>query len=191
MGIIRATIDYARCAHFIIMIKQNSVVSMHYTLKDAQGEVLDSSEGQEPLTYLHGAGNIIVGLEEQLLDKKVGDQVNAVVSAEKGYGQPVDALIQTVPKEAFGAEIDKVAVGMRFQAETEQGPVPVVVTAVDETTVTVDGNHPLAGKELHFDVTIADIREATQEEVDHGHIHEAGAQKEGCTDDNCSGSCDS
>ena len=144
---------------------------MHYNLKDAQGEQLDSSEGQEPLVYLQGAGNIIVGLEEQLLGKAVGDSVNAVVSAEKGYGEPLEALVQTVPKEAFGDEIDNVEVGMRFQAETEQGPVPVVVTAVDDKTVTVDGNHPLAGKELHFDVTITDIREASAEEIEHGHVH--------------------
>lgn len=156
------------------MIKQNSVVTMHYELKDAQGEVLDSSEGQEPLTYLHGAGNIIVGLEEQLLGKAVGDKVEAVVSPEKGYGQPVDALIQVVPKEAFGAEVDNVAVGMRFQAETEQGPVPVVVTAMDDANVTVDGNHPLAGKELHFNVTISEVRDASAEEIEHGHVHGAG-----------------
>ena len=160
------------------MIKQNSVVSMHYNLKDAQGEQLDSSEGQEPLVYLQGAGNIIVGLEEQLLGKAVGDKVNAVVSAEKGYGEPLEALVQTVPKEAFGAEIDNVEVGMRFQAETEQGPVPVVVTAVDEKTVTVDGNHPLAGQELHFDVTITDIRDATAEEIEHGHVHNEAPQEQ-------------
>lgn len=159
------------------MIKQHSVVTMHYELKDAAGEVLDSSAGQEPLTYLHGAGNIIVGLEEELLGKAIGDQVLAVVSAEKGYGQPVDALIQTVPKEAFGEEIDKVEVGMRFQAETEQGPVPVVVTAMDSDTVTVDGNHPLAGKELHFNVSIEEIRDASQEEIDHGHVHGPGGHQ--------------
>ena len=151
---------------------------MHYNLKDAQGEQLDSSEGQEPLVYLQGAGNIIVGLEEQLLGKAVGDKVNAVVSAEKGYGEPLEALVQTVPKEAFGAEIDNVEVGMRFQAETEQGPVPVVVTAVDEKTVTVDGNHPLAGQELHFDVTITDIRDATAEEIEHGHVHNEAPQEQ-------------
>ena len=159
------------------MIKQNSVVTMHYELKNAQGEVLDSSEGQEPLTYLHGASNIIVGLEEQLLGKTAGDNVKAVVSAEKGYGEPVEALIQVVPKEAFGAEVDNIEVGMRFQAETEQGPVPVVVTAVDDKNVTVDGNHPLAGQELHFDVTIAEIRDASQEEIDHGHVHGPGGHE--------------
>ena len=159
------------------MIKQNSVVTINYTLKDAQGEVLDSSEGQEPLVYLHGAKNIIVGLEEALLGKATGDQVSAVVSAEKGYGELIEALIQTVPKEAFGDEIDKVDVGMRFQAETEQGPVPVVVTAMDDSMVTVDGNHPLAGKELHFDVTIADIRDASAEEIEHGHVHGPGGHQ--------------
>ncbi len=156
------------------MIKEHSVVTMHYELKNAEGEVLDSSKGQDPLVYLHGAGNIIVGLEEQLLGKNVGDNITAIVAPEKGYGMPVDALIQTVPREAFGDEIEKVEVGMRFQAETEQGPVPVVVTAMDESTVTVDGNHPLAGQQLHFEVSIAEIREASQEEIDHGHVHGPG-----------------
>ena len=159
------------------MIKLNSVVTMHYELKDAAGEVLDSSKGQDPLVYLHGAGNIIVGLEEQLFGKAVGDSVDAIVAPEKGYGMPVDALIQSVPKEAFGEEIDKVEVGMRFQAETEQGPVPVVVTAMDETTVTVDGNHPLAGKELHFHVNIAEVRDATEEEIEHKHVHGPGGHQ--------------
>ncbi|RBP49620.1 FKBP-type peptidyl-prolyl cis-trans isomerase [Arenicella xantha] len=159
------------------MIKQNTVVTMHYELKNAQGEVLDSSKDQEPLVYLHGAGNIIVGLEEQLEGKTIGDEVNAVVPPEKGYGLPVDALIQTVPREAFGAEIDKVDVGMRFQAETEQGPVPVVVTAMDDTSVTVDGNHPLAGQELHFNVNVSAVREASAEEIEHGHVHGVGGHQ--------------
>ena len=156
------------------MIKQNSVVTMHYELKDDQGEVLDSSKGQDPLVYLHGAGNIIIGLEEELLGKAVGDQIDAVVSPEKGYGMPVEALVQVVPKTAFGEEIDKVEVGMRFQAETEQGPVPVIVTGMDDDNVTVDGNHPLAGKELHFSVSIAEVRDASAEEIEHGHVHGPG-----------------
>ena len=159
------------------MIKQNSVVTMHYELKDSQGEVFDSSKGQDPLVYMHGAGNIIVGLEEELLGKGVGDTLDVVVSPDKGYGMPVDALVQTVPKEAFGEEIDKVEVGMRFQAETEQGPVPVVVTAMDENNVTVDGNHPLAGKELHFNVSISDVRDASAEEIEHGHAHGPGGHQ--------------
>ena len=90
---------------------------------------------------------------------------------------PVDALIQTVPREAFGEAIDDIEVGKRFQAETEQGPVPVIVTAMDETTVTVDGNHPLAGKELHFNVSISDVRDATAEESEHGHAHSPGGHQ--------------
>jgi len=100
-----------------------------------------------------------------------------VVSPEKGYGEPVEALVQVVPKEAFGPEVKDIEVGMRFQAETEQGPVPVVVTAIDDANITVDGNHPLAGQELHFSVTISEIRDASQEEIDHGHVHGPGGHE--------------
>ena len=153
------------------MIKKNSVVTMHYELKGDDGEILDSSQGQEPLVYLHGSNNIIIGLEEQLEGKKVGDSIVAEVAPEKGYGMPVEALVQTVSSEAFGEEIKEIELGMRFQAETEQGPVPVVVTAIEDGMVTVDGNHPLAGKSLFFNVSIADIREASAEEIEHGHVH--------------------
>ncbi|NNC98728.1 MAG: peptidylprolyl isomerase [Gammaproteobacteria bacterium] len=155
-------------------IKQNSVVTMHYELKDAEGELLDSSKGQEPLVYLHGASNIIVGLEEQLEGKQVGDRISARVSPEKGYGMPVEALVQQVPTAAFGDDIAEIEVGMRFQAETEQGPVPVVVKSIVDGMVTVDGNHPLAGKELHFECSISEVREASQEEIEHGHVHGPG-----------------
>jgi FKBP-type peptidyl-prolyl cis-trans isomerase SlyD len=155
-------------------IQKNSVVTMHYELKDAAGEVLDSSSGGEPLVFLHGASNIIVGLEEELEGKSVGETVNAIVSPEKGYGMPVDALVQQVPKAAFGDEIDDIKVGMKFQAETEQGPVPVQVTSIEDDIVTVDGNHPLAGKELHFKCSIAEIRTASAEEIEHGHVHGVG-----------------
>ena len=155
-------------------IKKHSVVTMHYKLKDAQGALLDSSSGQEPLVYLHGSNNIIAGLEEQLEGKKVGDNIMAVVAPEKGYGMPVDALLQEVSFDSFGAEQNKVAVGMRFQAETEQGPVPVVVTAIADGVVTVDGNHPLAGKELHFECSVSKIRKASDEEIEHGHVHGSG-----------------
>ena len=100
--------------------------------------------------------------------------MNAVIQPEKGYGLPEPELIQQVPTDAFGEDLKSVEVGMRFQAETEQGPVPVVVTAVENNMVTVDGNHPLAGQVLHFDVTIEEIREATEEEVAHGHAHGPG-----------------
>ena len=159
------------------MITQNKVVTIHYVLKDDEGRELDSSKGKDPLVYLQGANNIIVGLEEQLEGKNTGDTLDAVISPEKGYGLPVDALIQTVDREAFGDAIDEIEVGKRFQAETEQGPVPVIVTAVDEKTVTVDGNHPLAGKELHFNVSVADVRDATEEELEHGHVHGVGGHQ--------------
>ena len=159
------------------MIKHHSVVSIHYELKNADGDDLDSSKGNGPLVYLQGADNIISGLEEQLMGKAIGDEFDAVIPTEKAYGLPVAALIQTVPRAAFGDEIERVEVGMRFQAETERGPMPVVVTAMDEDTVTVDGNHPLAGQELHFKVSVADVRKATDEEIEHGHAHGPGGHQ--------------
>lgn len=155
-------------------ITQNSAVSFHYTLTDDQGQQIDSSAGQDPLAYLHGAGNIIPGLEKALEGKSVGDQLNVEVSAEEGYGPVQQELIQEVPREAFQG-VDSIEVGMQFEAQTGQGgAVPVTVTAVTDETVTVDGNHPLAGKTLNFDVTIADVREASEEELAHGHIHGPG-----------------
>ncbi len=155
-------------------ITQNSAVSFHYTLTDDQGQQIDSSAGQDPLAYLHGAGNIIPGLEKALEGKSVGDQLNVEVSAEEGYGPVQQELIQEVPREAFQG-VDTIEVGMQFEAQTGQGgAVPVTVTAVTDETVTVDGNHPLAGKTLNFDVTIADVREASEEELAHGHIHGPG-----------------
>ena len=155
-------------------ITQNSAVSFHYTLTDDQGQQIDSSAGQEPLAYLHGAGNIIPGLEKALEGKSAGDQLQGEVSAEEGYGPVQQELIQDVPREAFQG-VETIEVGMQFEAQTGQGgAVPVTVTAVTDETVTVDGNHPLAGKALNFDVTIADVREASAEELEHGHIHGPG-----------------
>ena len=157
-------------------IGKDKVVAIDYTLKNSEGEVIDSSEGGEPMSYLHGAKNIIVGLEQELEGKSVGDDLTVHVKSELAYGERVDALIQEVPKEAFG-ELGEIEVGMRFQAETEQGPVPVMVTDLSDTTVTVDGNHPLAGQDLHFEVSVKEVREATKEELEHGHLHQAGEHK--------------
>lgn len=155
-------------------ITENSAVSFHYTLTDEQGQEIDSSAGQDPLAYLHGAGNIIPGLEKALEGKSIGDQLNVEVSAEEGYGPVQHELIQDVPRSSFQG-VESIEVGMQFEAQTGQGgSVPVTVTAVTDETVTVDGNHPLAGKNLNFDVTIADIREASAEELEHGHIHGPG-----------------
>jgi len=157
-------------------IKENLVVEMHYTLKDDAGNVIDSSEGSAPMPYLHGHGNIIPGLENALTGKAVGDKVEVTVAPEDGYGERVEAMVQEVPKEAFQG-VEDLQVGMRFQAETEGGPVPVVITDVSEETVTVDGNHPLAGVTLNFSVSIENIREASEEELAHGHVHGEGGHQ--------------
>lgn len=155
-------------------ISNNVVASIHYTLKNAEGDVLDSSEGADPLIYLHGAGNIIPGLEKHLDGKQEGDEVSAVVAPEEGYGEKDEALMQSVPRSMFGEGQD-IQVGMRFTAETDQGPVSVAVAAMDDENVVVDRNHPLAGVELHFEVSVASVREATAEEIDHGHVHQGGS----------------
>jgi FKBP-type peptidyl-prolyl cis-trans isomerase SlyD len=138
--------------------------------------VLDSSDGREPLLYLHGAGNIIPGLENALAGKVVGDKVSVSVSPEEGYGQPQDDLVQVVPRESFQG-VDQIDVGMRFQADSSQGPMVVTVTAVDEENVTVDGNHPLAGENLNFDAEVVEVRDASSEEQEHGHPHGPGGHE--------------
>ncbi|MDA9346361.1 peptidylprolyl isomerase [Porticoccaceae bacterium] len=158
-------------------IKENSAVSFHYTLTDDDGQQLDSSAGKEPLAYLHGAGNIIPGLESALKGKSVGDAMIVAVTAAEGYGEVQKELIQEVPRDAFQG-VDSIEVGMQFEAQTGQGgTVPVTVTAVTEEIVTVDGNHPLAGKNLNFDVSIEDVRDATEEELEHGHVHGVGGHE--------------
>lgn len=159
-------------------IAKDSVVLIHYTLKNNQGEVLDSSSGSDPLAYLHGHGNIIPGLESQLVGKNVGDKLSTKIAPADGYGEHDAQMIQQVPKEAFqGAP--EITVGMQFQAEGPDGAQMVTVTAVEAETVTVDGNHPLAGQDLNFDVEIMEIREASAEELSHGHVHGPGGHDHG------------
>lgn len=154
-------------------ITANSAVTFHYTLTDTDGAELDSSAGQEPLAYLHGHGNIIPGLEKALEGKVAGDSLEVAIEAAEAYGEVQQEMIQEVPRSSFEG-IEDLQPGMNFQAETNQGPVPVVVTAVSEETVTVDGNHPLAGKALNFAVTVESVREASADELEHGHIHDEG-----------------
>jgi FKBP-type peptidyl-prolyl cis-trans isomerase SlyD len=154
-------------------ITDKKAVSIHYTLTNDAGEVLDSSAGQEPLTYLHGANNLVPGLEKQLEGKTTGDKLNAAVTPEEGYGDNDPQLIQEVPREMFSG-IDNIEVGMEFHAETEDGPQAVEVIAIEGDTVTIDGNHPLAGITLNFEVEVTDIRDATEEELTHGHVHGVG-----------------
>lgn len=153
-----------------MQISDNKVAIIHYTLTSADGDVIDSSAGADPLTYLHGHGNLIGGLEKALAGKVKGDKLDVVVAPEDAYGNVVEEMIQTVPREAFTG-VESIEVGMRFEASTAGGPVSVVVTAVDADNVTVDGNHPLAGQTLTFAVEVVDVREATEDELSHGHVH--------------------
>lgn len=165
-----------------MQVSEDTVVSMDYTLKDDSGAVIDQSQPGQPLVYLHGHKNIIPGLESQLEGKVAGDSLEARVAPMDGYGEVNPQLEQVVPRERFEG-VDQLSVGMQFQANTEQGPVSVRITKVEGDSVTVDGNHPLAGKHLNFSVTIQDVREATQTEKDHGHVQ---VESSGC----CGGGSD-
>lgn len=155
-------------------VEKNKVVSIAYQVRTAEdGVLVDEAVIEAPLSYLQGADNLITGLEKALEGKAIGDVLDVEVSAAEAYGDFNDALVQNVPKEVF-AGTDELEVGMRFLADTDQGSVPVIITAIDGDTVTVDGNHTLAGQDLKFHVEIVDIRDATEEELKHGHVHGAG-----------------
>ena len=159
-----------------MIVDDNHVVNIHYTLKNTKGEVLDSSEGAAPLAYIQGIGNLIPGLEKQLHGKKAGDTLVAIVAAGDAYGEYDAAMLHVVPKSGFQSADGEEGpeVGLQVQLETEQGIVIATVTAVEGENVTLDLNHPLAGEELHFDVEIIDVRPATKTELDHGHVHGEG-----------------
>lgn len=154
-------------------IDNNLVVSIHYTLKDDQGNILDQSTEGFPLPYLHGAGNIIPGLENALLGKTVGDKFSVNIPAAQAYGEYNPELVETVPAEMFQG-VDKIEVGMQFQAQTDHGVQIVTVKAIEDNQIVVDGNFPLAGQDLNFDVEVIEIREASAEELEHGHVHGVG-----------------
>jgi FKBP-type peptidyl-prolyl cis-trans isomerase SlyD len=150
-------------------IADNDVVTFHYTLKDEADKVIDSSAGGEPLAYVHGHGNIVPGLERELSGKSVGDRLQVRVPAAEGYGEYDRALVQKVPRRALKG-IDDLRVGLRLQA----GHQAVTVTHIAGDMVTLDGNHPLAGQNLNFDVEITAVRAATEEELAHRHVHGDG-----------------
>lgn len=153
------------------VIADGKVVSIHYTLTGADGELYDSSKGADPLDYLHGARNIVPGLESGLLGKAVGESVQLRLAPEEGYGARDPKGIQRVPREAFPDDIE-LEPGMQFSAEDESGGNATIwIAAIDGETVTIDQNHPLAGKTLCFDVRVEAIRDATMEELEHGHPH--------------------
>jgi len=156
-----------------MLVAQNKVVTIDYTLKDNDGQILDQSQNGE-FAYLHGASNIIPGLENALLDKKAGETLSVTVPPEMGYGERNDTLSQVVPMNMFDSA-EMVTVGQQFHAQGDDGEdIMITITAVNGDDVTIDGNHPLAGIELNFDVTVVEIREATEEEASHGHVHQPG-----------------
>lgn len=154
-------------------IGKHSVVEIHYTLKNAAGEVLDSSEGTEPLMYLHGTHGLIQGLENELSGKKPGDKFQAVIAPALAYGEIDPALIHSIDKSMFRG-VDNIEPGMVFTAQGEQGQQQITVKAVEGDKVIIDGNHEMAGQTLHFDVEVVSVRPATEEEIDHGHVHPQG-----------------
>ena len=158
-----------------MQIANNTVVSFHYKLTNDEGTVLDTSEGRDAFAYLQGAGMIVPGLEEQMEGHSAGDKFDAKVPAAKGYGEPNAELIHIVPMSTFGDQ--QVEKGMQFSAG-EQGEMGIfTVIDVNDDQVKLDGNHPLAGVDLNFAIEITDVREATAEEVSHGHVHGPGGHE--------------
>jgi FKBP-type peptidyl-prolyl cis-trans isomerase SlyD len=169
-------VRYAKRYHpaMAMTIAADTVVSIHYTLKLDNGEVVDTSSGGEPLAYLHGHGNIVPGLESELTGRNVGDEFAVKVSPEEGYGPRDPRGVQVVPRGNFPDEIE-IQPGMQFQAQTEDGhQIPLTVAGVEGDKVTVDMNHPLAGQNLHFQIEVTAVRKATDEELEHGHVHGPG-----------------
>jgi FKBP-type peptidyl-prolyl cis-trans isomerase SlyD len=155
-----------------MQIADKKAVTMSYTLKDDADKVIDTSDGRAPLTYLHGVGNIVPGLEKALEGKQAGDAVKVSLSPAEAYGMRDEKQIRKVPLRKLPE--GKIAVGKRFRVQTEGGAIAALVTAIQGDYATIDANHPLAGMTLHFDVTIIEVRDATPDELTHGHAHGPG-----------------
>ncbi len=154
-------------------VANDLVIAIHYCLKNAAGDIIDQSEKDQPMEYIQGAGNIIPGLEQALTGKSIGDHCEVTVNPEDAYGMHEPQMVQQVPREMFQG-VDTIEVGMNFQSQGPDGQAMMItVTAVEEDLITIDGNHPLAGQSLHFAVDIVSIREATEDEKQHQHVHSA------------------
>ena len=151
----------------------NMVVTMHYTLSDDNGAVIDSSVSGEPMSYLHGHGNIISGLESAIEGNEAGFKSRVTVAPEEGYGDRNPEAVFEAPREQFPEDMDLTS-GTQVYAEGPEGPVSFTIVGTTDSGVTLDANHPLAGRTLHFDVEITEVREATDEELAHGHVHHEG-----------------
>lgn len=156
-----------------MQVAKDRVVRFHYTLSDAAGAVMESSQGGQPLAMLWGHGGLIVGVERALEGKAAGDSFEVRVSPEDGYGERHDTLIQRLPKKYF-RQAERLKPGMVTEVKTPQGARAVTVLKVGLSVIDVDGNHPLAGQTLNFAIDVVDVREASAEEIDHGHVHGDG-----------------
>ena len=155
-------------------VRKGRVISLDFVLKDEQGEMLDRSEQGDPLEYLHGAHDVIPGLEKALEGHKLGDHVRVVIPPADAYGEYEVSLVEEVSRDQFPG-IDDIQPGMQFQTQMDDGaPMIINVTAVDDDRIVVDGNHPLAGMTLVFEVDIIGIRQAGEDELAHGHVHSGG-----------------
>ena len=159
-----------------MIAEKNKVVTFHYTLKNAAGEEMESSNGKDPMSYLHGANNIITGLEKAMEGHAVSDKFSVTLEPEDAYGVRNENNVQRIPLKRLKG-IGKVAVGQVLNLKTNKGQVQVTVMKVGRFNVDVDGNHPLAGVQLTFDVEITDIRDASEEETKHGHAHGVGGHQ--------------
>lgn len=151
-------------------IEKHKIVTIDYTLSNGKGTVLNSSVGNEPFTFIQGIGSIIPGLEAALEGKSSGETFTVQITPEEGYGLRHESLVEVVSKDLF-EEVEELQVGMQFEAQTNAGKQLLTITRIEGNEVTIDGNHPLAGETLNFDVKIHDVRDATSEELSHGHAH--------------------
>jgi len=156
-------------------IARNSVVTIDFTMYSDADEVLESSQDDTPLVYMHGIGELPEGLEEELSGKQAGDEVNVTLTPDQAYGEYDASLVQAVPREQFDGA-DEIEVGMRFEAETDEGPREVHVIGLEEGEVIVDANAPYAGRTVRFEVKVLGVREASDDELEHGHAHGPGCQ---------------
>jgi FKBP-type peptidyl-prolyl cis-trans isomerase SlyD len=156
-----------------LLIAKDAVALLEYTLKNDSGELLDASAEGQPLAYIHGRGNLIPGLEQELEGKQSGDHFEIRIPPEEAYGERNQELVHPVNRDQLPDEIE-VEVGLQLRAESEAGAQIVTVVGVEDDRVLLDANHPLAGVALNFDVKVAEVREATAEELEHGHVHGTG-----------------
>jgi FKBP-type peptidyl-prolyl cis-trans isomerase SlyD len=171
----------------LLKVAPDHIVAIDYTLRLEDGQVADYSEGEEPLVYLHGHGQMIPGLERALEGKVAGDSDRVRIPPEEAYGPHDPSKIFKEAPDRFGFPVE---VGMVLQGQMGGGhSFPLRVLAVESDGVTLDPNHPLAGKTLDFEVTVMAVRPATQDELRHGHSHDGGCEPEqcGCCDHDCDG----